>query len=682
MYIKKLKASFGKLQGEELILSKGLNIIEAPNESGKSTWSHFIRAMFYGISTSERSKGGSVPDKQKFRPWGSLPMEGVMELSWGGKDITLTRAAVGGDKPMGGCIVTYTGTGERIPELMGKNTGELLLGITEPVFRRSAFITRPEIAVEKDAELEKRITALVTSGEEDCSYTDADDRLRRWLRKRRYRESGKLPEAESRLRQVRQALRDIEAESSHLADLREKVKKLEKQRELLELELRRHQRDERLEAINKLKAAEQQRSELMIKIKNLEDEIGDINDADLKALAAESSRLAVHKKAYIEAEEELKTAEAEYEALPKTVKQSLGTKGIVFVILFILTAACIAAALLTHLWPILIGALVFGGAGAALLISRARAYNKLRAELAAKNEVADYKLKAARERLAVTKQAAEKSEADISSLLIKLRAKEGEAAEALISRISESISRLERLRAEAKSAEERSILLKNTVTGEPENIEGQTKLSKQDAEKYMKQTVSEYERLSRELIRGEGGYSRLGDPLLLSTEEERLKGEILELEKEYRALNLAIDTMKEANLKLQALFSPIISREAGRLMSVMTSGSYKNIYFDKDMRFSAERTEDMSAHSLEYLSDGTKDQLYLAVRLAVCSLALPKPPEGEACPLILDDVLDSFDDKRAEQALSLLSELAQERQIILFTCHSREKRIVERLNKN
>jgi hypothetical protein len=64
---------------------------------------------------------------------------------------------------MGGCIVTYTGTGERIPELMGKNTGELLLGITEPVFRRSAFITRPEIAVEKDAELEKRITALVTS---------------------------------------------------------------------------------------------------------------------------------------------------------------------------------------------------------------------------------------------------------------------------------------------------------------------------------------------------------------------------------------------------------------------------------------------------------------------------------------------------------------------------------------
>jgi uncharacterized protein YhaN len=75
MYIKRLKASFGRLQGDELILHEGLNIIQAPNESGKSTWSHFIRTMLYGISTSERSKNGSVPDKARFRPWGSQPMQ-------------------------------------------------------------------------------------------------------------------------------------------------------------------------------------------------------------------------------------------------------------------------------------------------------------------------------------------------------------------------------------------------------------------------------------------------------------------------------------------------------------------------------------------------------------------------------------------------------------------------------
>jgi DNA repair exonuclease SbcCD ATPase subunit len=680
MYIKKLKASFGKLQGEELSLNEGLNIIEAPNEAGKSTWSHFIRAMFYGVSTSERSRSGSVPDKQRFRPWGSLPMEGLMELNWKGKDITLSRAATGGDKPMGGCIVTYTGTGERIPELMGKNTGELLLGITEPVYRRSAFITRPEIAVEKDAELEKRITALVTSGEENYSYTDADERLRRWLRKRRYRtDGGRLPEAEGQLRQVKQALRDIEAESTHLADLREKVLKLEKQRELLELELRRHLRDERLEAANKLSAAEQRRSELEESIRTLEAEIGEIKDTDLNNLALEGSRLAVQEKALSEAERDLEAAESEFEALPKTVKQGLGTFGIASIIFGIFGAAAIVTAIISHLWFILVAVLICAVIVTINLLLRAKAVNKLKAENNSKIEIAAYKVSSAKERLVAARQELETISANIASLLKKLKAGEGEKPESVIDRLTASIAKLQRLRIEAEAAKERCELLKAAVTGEAENIQGQTKLSKQDAETYLKQTVSEYDRLSRELVRGEGGYSRLGDPLLLSTEEVRLTNEILALEKEYRALNIAIETMREANLKLQALFSPLISREAGRLMSIMTSGSYKSIYFDKDLRFSAERAEDMTAHSLEFLSDGTKDQLYLAVRLAVCSLALPKPPEEEACPLVLDDVLDSFDDVRAEQALRLLKELSGERQIILFTCHSREKRIAASL---
>ena len=76
-------------------------------------------------------------------------------------------------------------------------------------------------------------------------------------------------------------------------------------------------------------------------------------------------------------------------------------------------------------------------------------------------------------------------------------------------------------------------------------------------------------------------------------------------------------------------------------------------------------------HSASYLSAGTVDQLYLAVRLAMCRLTLPD------APLLLDDVLTNFDDRRAELALDCLLELAQERQILLFTCHSREVRWAE-----
>ena len=62
MMIKKLDATFGKLEGESLELHDGLNVISAPNESGKSTWCAFVRAMLYGVDSSERQKAGFLPD--------------------------------------------------------------------------------------------------------------------------------------------------------------------------------------------------------------------------------------------------------------------------------------------------------------------------------------------------------------------------------------------------------------------------------------------------------------------------------------------------------------------------------------------------------------------------------------------------------------------------------------------
>ena len=63
MKINKLTASFGKLENESLSFHQGLNVIYAPNESGKSTWCAFIRAMLYGVDSSERARAGYLPPK-------------------------------------------------------------------------------------------------------------------------------------------------------------------------------------------------------------------------------------------------------------------------------------------------------------------------------------------------------------------------------------------------------------------------------------------------------------------------------------------------------------------------------------------------------------------------------------------------------------------------------------------
>ncbi len=79
-------------------------------------------------------------------------------------------------------------------------------------------------------------------------------------------------------------------------------------------------------------------------------------------------------------------------------------------------------------------------------------------------------------------------------------------------------------------------------------------------------------------------------------------------------------------------------------------------------------------HESAFLSRGTADQLYLALRLALCDMLLG----GEdPCPIVLDDALINFDDARMGHALDYLAEIAQHRQILLFSCHSREKRYIQ-----
>ena len=107
-------------------------------------------------------------------------------------------------------------------------------------------------------------------------------------------------------------------------------------------------------------------------------------------------------------------------------------------------------------------------------------------------------------------------------------------------------------------------------------------------------------------------------------------------------------------------------------MARLTGDRYPAVSLSRELE-GAVRTEDgVLPRSALYLSRGTADQLYLAVRLAVCQLCLPQKP-----PVFLDDALASFDDERLARALELLLELAREQQILLFTCQGRESRLLK-----
>ena len=141
------------------------------------------------------------------------------------------------------------------------------------------------------------------------------------------------------------------------------------------------------------------------------------------------------------------------------------------------------------------------------------------------------------------------------------------------------------------------------------------------------------------------------------------------LETEYAALSEALEALEQAGTELQGRFSPALGRRAAEIFHALTGGRYTGVVLDRDFRVCAQPEGDQIYRDAPFLSAGTVDQLYLAVRLAVCDLALP---QEDAAPLILDDALTAFDDERCAAALTYLKEEAKKRQILLFTCHSRE----------
>ncbi|MGB7933394.1 MAG: chromosome segregation protein SMC, partial [Gammaproteobacteria bacterium] len=115
---------------------------------------------------------------------------------------------------------------------------------------------------------------------------------------------------------------------------------------------------------------------------------------------------------------------------------------------------------------------------------------------------------------------------------------------------------------------------------------------------------------------------------------------------------------------------PLLER-ASEHFAVLTEGSFAGLRADfneKDEPVLVGMRPNDDRVYVEGMSSGTRDQLYLALRLA----SLEKYMESaEPMPFIVDDILVHFDDERSRATLGVLAELARKTQIILFTHHRR-----------
>lgn len=635
MTINKLTASFGKLNGESLELTDGLNVICAPNESGKSTWCAFIRAMLYGIDSAERQKAGHLPDKLRYAPWSGAAMQGEMELSAGGKDITITRATKLKSAPMREFSAVYTGTNVPVEGLDAANAGEMLTGASREVFKRSAFVEQGSIAVSSSPELEKRIGAIVSTGDENCSFTEADEQLRAWQRSRRYNRRGKLPELEERMAETKKRLAELDSLANESERLTQQLEQGRQNCRQLENEITESRKTARRDALSNLQ--------------NLRKELNAANEAHEKADDERDARRAalcgcvIGERLPDEVAAEVR-ADTEKCLELKEVSERR-TSPVLSTVLLLIALAVIAAAI--FIIPQAYTPYAFLAGGVLCLISAALYVRHIKAKNAAHD--------AGRQRKLLLSKYKAEDESGIKScyeeflkLFDELSAAEKEE--------KRTAQRLAEMRTTQEKTEAKTLQELDFSGGDNEASQLSRELSAAQRSCDM---------LSARISEIKGRIDAMGDPLVLGSELNNMESLYAALQSEYDAIALAVDTLRAADADIQSQFSPELGKLAAHYMSVVTDGRYESVLINRDFSAKTKLSGDTVPRETEYLSAGTLDLMYLAVRLAVCTLALP---ENSACPLILDDTLVNLDAERTQQAMKLLREISKQRQVILFTC--------------
>ena len=709
MKIYSMTATFGKLEHETLTLEPGLNIIEAPNEWGKSTWCAFLVNMLYGIDTRARSTGSTLADKERYAPWSGAPMTGRIDLCWNGRDITIERRTKG--RLIFSDFQAYeTETGLDIPELTGENVGKTLLGVERSVFVRSGFLKLTDLPVTQDDALRRRLNNLVTTGDESGAGDKLAETLKDLKNKCRYNKTGLLPQAENERDVLRSQLDDLYDLQKKAETTRAQQKELETRIEALENHAAALKYAASVENATRTEAALTAREQALMVL--AEKEAACVNLPSKTETEQTAARVQVLQDKWLDLQTEA-TALPQIPAEPAVLPHYSGIADVVaaaeadlakknaleakkkkqnglIAAMLILAALLLGSAVVIRTELLLLA----GGIGAVVLAIGAMLFaiartKKFRSEmdilyqrhpgLAPGLWVSDAQKYAAA--LAAYQDALSKWQADNGAFESRRTAVDAEIAaltdgkglkETLLScrRTLAAWDELEAARREAATAETILQALQSSAqpAAKPTKPDDLTN-SAEETERMLSDARFAQRQLHLQLGQYLGQAETLGQESLLKARLDTLNRRIARLEDTYYALEMAQDALRDATTSLQRRFAPRIAKRAQELFGKLTGGRYQRLALSDDFSVKASAVGEDTMYSSQYRSDGTVDQLYLALRLSVAEELTPE------APLVLDDALVRFDDKRLAEALNILREAAANKQVILFTCQGREKNL-------
>ena len=755
MEIKKIYISaFGSLKDYSLEFSDGFQVIYGQNEAGKTTITEFLKAMFYG--TGKRSAGKTMSIREKYLPFDDSAPAGRVFFKHSGTNYCLERQFRKSDSTD---KVTLTNIDTGKSEACEPDIGTRLFGISSSAFERSVFVgNTPEFQKDETAqgEINRKLSNIALTGEDDVSYTQVDKRLET-AKNKLISKSGKagsciddINECESLKEQLafadgaakkkQRLLSDISAVSSKIKDLSERYKEQKqvldrakdienasKTREYLELKAKLDSVTESLVIDGNTVADEMFIKKIEFgfsKLDNMAEKISDLKAEQDRLLKASENRqefsaeaikeqiekaktelaeIVSRKESLTEQEhntkEQIKKAEAEASA---DNKKSVNILLLIFGILGVLSGVAVYFALKS----IIISGAVFG-VGILLLILAfiigAGAGKKAQSRLAELNALLD-RINA--EKLLVgDRENNAKSKIENLNTALDFGIDEQERTKEISSRLNEAqgLYRDERKRVLkffglSEDTDIKALKEKAQSLSEKAQEQKQIKLrlsylsrdlggiSYEEAREKLENCGEEMpdlsqakriaEELSDEISRAENiktaletelktGFRGVPDPEDLRRKIEE-KEEIIAVKKDFcEVAEIAREVLEESFIDARKSFGGVLKEKTLENFKALTLGAYNDVTVSTDFDISAEKNGIFGSYQAEYLSRGTKDQAYLALRLAIAKLIADK----ESLPLILDDALSQYDDNRFKSAMQFLKDYANGGQAMLFTCH-------------
>ena len=638
MKINKIKInSYGKIKNKEIKLNNNLNIIYGKNESGKSTILNFIFNILYG--TQKNKNGKEISDYEKYKPWDSDEFSGKITYELNNKNKYEIYREFNKKNPN-----IFNEQGEEISNKFNinkKNGNEFFTeqsGIDSKMFLATSISLQQEVKFGKDIKsmLLQKISNMLGTGQDNISYKETMERLNKI-------QLEKIGTERTKGRPINV--------------LKEKYE--ENQEKINQLKIEQNLKEENQKKINELKKEineNKNKINLFLDIKNIFNK-NEINNEKIKIKEKiiqenNNNKNIINKNIDFENNnynkiKNNKLIENKKQFKNKTIKKY----NIIFLLLILINLIWIFLIKNNSIKYLIIFTIPI------YLIIYYLKINKINKKIKELEKQKNNNI--------------ENNENEINKLKNQLN---------LLNNNSEIMQK------EIEQEKNKNIYLLNIEKQKLFNkysdifyIEEINEIfNENNIEKKINilQTIIENSNneLTKLKIKQEEFEEQLGEVIRLEEEQEILGKQLDELKENNDAIELVKETIGIAYEKLKENINPEFNKKLSENISKITNGKYNNILFNDEQGLIVELPNGNYV-SADRLSIGTIDQIYLSLRLAII-----EEISNEKLPIILDEAFAYFDDIRLENIILFLSKEFKDRQIIIFTCTTREVKVLQNNN--